>query len=130
MKLLDIINEENPDDQITNKDRKKVKAVFAAFKTGVIDSKGVNPNIRYQLTNHYMIKKSSENILGSEQKRLSIVLNGKSYENVTIHIINKDGTETQVTPYSSMWNGMCWVIERRVTKLFKRYDIDVVLKLF
>jgi hypothetical protein len=116
--------------ELTDKDRKKIRAVYTAFSGGVINPKGTTPKIRYQLVNHYMVKKSSENVLGSEQKRLSIVLNGKSFENVKIYIINEDGTETQVTPFSEMWNAMLWVVGRRVEALFKRYDIDIVLKLF
>jgi translation initiation factor 2 gamma subunit (eIF-2gamma) len=130
MKLLDIINEESPDDQITDKDRKKIRAVFAAFGAGIIIQTANLPKIRYQLINHYMIKKSSENVQGLEQKRLSMVLVGKSFENVIIYIINEDGTETNVTPFSGMWNGLLWVVGRRVEALFKRYDIDVVLNLF
>ena len=125
MKLLDIINEQDDDTiPITDKDRKKIRAVFAAFGAGIINQKGTLPKIRYQLANHYMIKKSLE------EKRLSMVLVGKSFENVTIHIINEDGTETNVTPFSGMWNGLLWVVGRRVEVLFKRYDIDVVLNLF
>jgi hypothetical protein len=125
MKLLDIINEQDDDTiPITDKDRKKIRAVFAAFGAGVIIQKGTLPKIRYKLANHYMIKKSLE------EKRLSMILVGKSFENVTIHIINEDGTETNVTPFSGMWNGLLWVVGRRVEVLFKRYDIDVVLNLF
>jgi preprotein translocase subunit Sec63 len=131
MKLLDIINEQDDNNPITDKDRKKIRTVFAAFSGGVIKSKGTNPTIRYQLANHYSIeKKTSENVFGTEQKKLNIILWGKSFENVTIYIINEDGTETQVTPYNNMWNGMLWVVGRRIEVLFNRYDIGIVLNFF
>lgn len=118
------LQEQDDDNPITDKDRKKIRAVFAAFGSGIINQKGTLPKVRYKLVNHYMIKRSLE------EKRLSMVLVGKSFENVIIHIINEDGTETNVTPFSGMWNGLLWVVGRRVEALFKRYDIDVVLNLF
>jgi hypothetical protein len=61
---------------------------------------------------------------------LVIVLVGKSFENVTIHVINDDGTEINVTPFSKMWNGYLWVVGRRVEELFKRYNIDFELNFY
>jgi hypothetical protein len=121
MKLIDVINEQNDDVKpITAKDRKKIRAVFAAFSSGIIKPKGTLPKLRYQLVNHYMIKRSVD-----ANENLIVVLVGKSFENVTIHVINEDGTEINVTPFSDVWNGYLWVVGRRVTELFKRYNIDI-----
>ena len=122
MKLIDVINEQDDDNlkPITAKDRKKIRAVFAAFSSGIIKPKGTLPKLRYKLVNHYMIQRSV-----NANENLVVVLVGKSFENVTIHVINEDGTEINVTPFSDVWNGYLWVVGRRVTELFKRYNIDI-----
>jgi hypothetical protein len=129
MKLIDVINEQDDDNlkPITAKDRKKVRAVYTAFRSGIINKneKGTLPKLRYQLANHYMIKRSV-----NANQNLVIVLVGKSFENVTIHVINDDGSEINVTPFSKMWNGYLWVVGRRVEELFKRYNIDFELNFY
>jgi hypothetical protein len=107
--------------ELTDKERKKVKAIFTAFKKGVFDLEDDRLKIRYHLISDYWIKKSSK------EGRLTIILKGNSFENVIIHKIHSDGTETLVKPNSNMWNSLFYYVKSKIEKIFKQYDIDIKL---
>lgn len=107
--------------ELTDKERKKVRAIFTAFKTGVLDLEDDRLKIRYHLINEYWIKKSSN------EGRLTIILKGNSFENVIIHKIHSDGTETLVKPNGNMWHSLFYYVRSKVEKIFKQYDIDIKL---
>ena len=107
--------------ELTDKERKKVRAIFTAFKTGVLDLEDDRLKIRYHLINEYWIKKSSN------EGRLTIILKGNSFENVIIHKIHSDGTETLVKPNGNVWHSLFYYVRSKVEKIFKQYDIDIKL---
>ena len=107
--------------ELTDKERKKVRAIFTAFKTGVLDLEDDRLKIRYHLISDYWIKKSSN------EGRLTIILKGNSFENVIIHKIHSDGTETLVKPNGNMWHSLFYYVRSKVEKIFKQYDIDIKL---
>lgn len=107
--------------ELTDKERKKVRAIFTAFKKGVFDLEDDRLKIRYHLISDYWIKKSSK------EGRLTIILKGNSFENVIIHKIHSDGTETLVKPNGNMWNSLFYYVKSKIEKIFKQYDIDIKL---
>lgn len=107
--------------ELTDKERKKVRAIFTAFKTGVLDLEDDRLKIRYHLISDYWIKKSRN------EGRLTIILKGNSFENVIIHKIHSDGTETLVKPNGNMWHSLFYYVRSKVEKIFKQYDIDIKL---
>lgn len=108
------------DTEVTDKDRKKAKTIFTAFKTKVLDFKGEVPKIRYHLTEDYWVKKGSKGTL-------TIILKGNSFENVKMYKLDDEGNETFMKPNSNMWNASLWAVQRKIEKMFNQYDIEIKL---
>jgi hypothetical protein len=108
------------DTEVTDKERKKAKAIFTAYKTGILNLKDDLPKIRYELTDNYSIKKGSS---GS----LTIILRGNRFESVKMNRIDDEGNETFMKPNSHMWDACLWAATRHIEKIFYQYDIKIKL---
>ena len=120
MKFLDIINEQNPNDPITDKEKKKIKALFTALKVGVISVDDVNPyKIKYVLQNEYDIER------GPRTGRAIIVLLGNPEDVCRLYRVNDDGTTGEYIPIQN--NETLYVFaSKRIEKKFNRFDAHII----
>jgi hypothetical protein len=120
MKLLDIINEQGVNDPITDKERKKIKAVYIALKVGVISVDDVNPyKIKYVLQNEYDIER------GPRTGRAIIVLLGDASDVCKLYKVNNDGSTGEYIPTQN--NETLYVFaSKRIEKKFNRFDLHII----
>jgi hypothetical protein len=114
MKLLDIINEEK-DNNLTEKDRKKIELIYGLFKTG-----------KYQvddLTYTYVLPDDYWTSNDDERGELIIVLTMNPQQRMKLYASMENGHKTEVeTQYHYLHNNA----KERIKKKFARFNIDII----
>lgn len=119
MKLLDIINEQSPDDPITDKERKKIRAVYTALKVGVFKYGSFGDKVRYVLQDEYDIER------GPRTGRAIIVLLGEPSDVCKLYKVNADGSTGdyfKMDKYQHLYTAATKKIEEK----FKQYDLSII----
>jgi len=114
MKLLNIINEEK-DNNLTEKDRKKIELIYGLFKTG-----------KYQvddLTYTYVLPDDYWTSNDDESGELIIVLTMNPQQRMKLYASMENGHKTEVeTQYHHLHNNA----KERIKKKFARFNIDII----
>ena len=114
MKLLDIINEEK-DNNLTDKDRKKIELIYGLFKTG-----------KYQvddLTYTYVLPDDYWTSNDDESGELIIVLTMNPQQRMKLYASMENGHKTEEeTQYHHLHNNA----KERIKKKFARFNIDII----
>ena len=119
MKLLDIINEQSPDDPITDKERKKIKAVYTALKKGIFTYGSFNGKVKYVLQDEYDIER------GPRTGRAIIVLLGDAYDICKLYKVKEDGSTGEylkIDKYQHIYTAASKKIEDR----FKQFNLSII----
>ena len=118
MKLLDIINEEK-DNNLTNKDRKKAELIYKTFKTGKYKDDGMV--YRYILPDDYWMSNDDESgtiiivLTMNPTQTLNLYAvfprpDGKTYD----HYVDK--------VHASLYNDA----KRKIKKKFEQFNVDII----
>jgi len=113
------LNEESPNDPITDKERKKIRAVYSALKTGVFDYDYYPGKVRYVLQDEYDIER------GPNTGRAIIVLLGNARDVCKLYKVNDDGSTgvyLRVDIQESLYNMASKIIEER----FMNFDLKII----
>ena len=119
MKLLDIINEQDVNDPITDRERKKIKAVYTALKKGIFTYGSFNGKVRYVLQDEYDIER------GPRTGRAIIVLLGEPSDVCKLYKVNADGSTGdyfKMDKYQHLYTAATKKIEEK----FKQYDLSII----
>jgi len=119
MKLLDIINEQSPNDPITDKEIKKIKAVYTALKVGIFRYGSFNTKVRYVLQNHYDIER------GPRTGRAVIVLLGDASDVCKLYKVKEDGSTGDyltIDKYQHIYTDASKKIEDK----FKQFNLSII----
>jgi hypothetical protein len=119
MKLLDIINEEM-DNNLTEKNRKKIELIYSLFKTG-----------KYQvddLTYTYVLPDDYWTSNDDESGELIIVLTMNPQQTMKLYSSLKklDGTMTHTAPVEKEYHHLHNDAKDRIKKKFARFGIDII----
>jgi hypothetical protein len=119
MKLLDIINEEK-DNNLTEKDRKKIELIYGLYKTG-----------KYQVDDliyTYVLPDEFWTSNDDETGELIIVLTMNPQQRMELYATmeKSDGTKSNTVPveteYRSLWDDA----KQRIKKKFERHNIQLI----
>lgn len=119
MKLLDIINEQSPDDPITDKEKKKIRAVYTALKVGVFKYGSLGDKVRYVLQDEYDIER------GPRTGRAIIVLLGDAYDICKLYRVKEDGSTgdyLEIDKYQHIYTNATEKIESK----FKQFNLHII----
>jgi hypothetical protein len=118
------LQEEVSGNDVSDKDRKKARAIYTALKTGVFMFRSVsflqeeNYKLRYYLQDKYNVKKSSSG-------KLVIYLIGNIFDVIKIFKEKEDGTKTLVKPNSNLWFNSNDEVKDKIIEKFKQFDINI-----
>lgn len=120
MKLLDIIYEQSPDDPITDKEKKKIRAVYTALKTGILEyTHGKPRKVRYVLQDEYDIER------GPRTGRPIVVLLGDPENVCRLYEINDDGSIGNYLTIDE--NQVVYdVLGRRIENRFMKFNVSLI----
>ena len=119
MKLLDIINEEK-DNNLTDKGRKKIELIYGLFKTG-----------KYQvddLTYTYVLPDDFWTSNDDETGELIVVLTMNPQQTMKLYtsMMKRDGTMSYPTLVEKEYRHLHNDAKDRIKKKFARFNIDLV----
>jgi hypothetical protein len=118
------LQEEVSNNQLTDKDLKKAKAIYTFLKTGSINYKSVvflqneNYKIRYYLQDNYSVKKDSSG-------KLTIYFTENIYNVIKLFAEKEDGTKTLIEPRSNMWFATEFAVTNKIVNKFRQFDINI-----
>jgi hypothetical protein len=122
MKLLDIINEEEKDNNLTEKDRKKIELIYGLFKRGKYTVDDILYN--YVLPDEYWTSNDDET------GELVVVLTMDPTQKMKLYakMRKEDGNlyhrevPVMATQYASLYDDA----KRRIKDKFERYNIQII----
>ena len=118
------LQEEVSNNQLTDKDLKKAKAIYTFLKTGFINYKSVvflqseNYKIRYYLQDNYSVKKDSSG-------KLTIYFTENIYNVIKLFAEKEDGTKTLIEHRSNMWFATEFAVTNKIVNKFRQFDINI-----
>jgi hypothetical protein len=119
MKLLDIINEEK-DNNLTEKNRKKIELIYGLFKTGKYE---VDDLIyTYVLPDDFWTSNDDE----SGELIIVLTMNPQQTMRLYTSLRKPDGSLTHPTPVEKEYRHLHNDAKDRVKKKFARFNIDII----
>jgi hypothetical protein len=120
MKFIDLINEQSPNDPITDKERKKLRTVFMALKTGTFTFEDMWPGkIRYVLKDDFDIER------GPRTGRAIIVLLGGVEDVCKIYKVNEDGSNGDYLSFEKH-EKFYESIVKRIERKFNQFNVHII----
>ena len=118
MKLLDIINEDAEIE--VPKEKKRVKTIFKALRSGVIFIPALGYKIKYELNNDYQL---SLGIGNSHNDTILFIPSDDKTPKIKLYEIGSDGVERyfEVNGYDSIYAAM-WI---KISEKFKYFKIHL-----
>ena len=119
MKILDIINEQSVNDPITDKEKKKIKAVYTALRIGVFEYGSFRAKVRYVLQDEYDIER------GPNTGRAIIVLLGDAYDICKLYKVKEDGSTgdyLRMDKYEHIYSRASKKIEEK----FMQFNLSII----
>jgi len=119
MKLLDIINEEK-DNNLTDKGRKKIELIYGLFKTGKYEVD--------DLIYTYVLPDDFWTSNDDETGELIIVLTMNPQQTMRLYtsLRKPDGSLTYPTPVETEYRHLHNDAKDRIKKKFARFNIDII----